>query len=282
MSSKATLILLAAAVLMAAGSLAAQADPSRIPPPPPPPPSDTPLVTQLEMEFSGFDARGLAEYRVLVGLRPAIRDDGRVLAVQVRLRDTVPPAIDVVCESCARTVEADPSYPSEHSFVLTADWYFRGPLVLEVWEPETGMIHRSFGPLQLPRPDAGITPYGTLGRGANQLPLFAYRDGADPCTLLFEVRNLQPGVPAVLGISPLRTESPLLGGTLLIGPDPIIPFHVQADSNGVASVEMTLDPVEEGQLMFVQAAAARIEPNGDETVLFTNGVEIVMRRSSDG
>jgi len=142
MSSKATLILLAAAVLMAAGSLAAQVDPTIIPPPPPPP-SDTPLVTQLETEFAGFDARGLAKYRVLLGLRPAVRDDGRALAVQVLLRDTIPPAIDVVCEDCERTVEADPSYPSplaalDRVVMLDADLLWRE----EFNQPEQG--YRNF------------------------------------------------------------------------------------------------------------------------------------------
>lgn len=242
---------------------------------PPRPQTDAGGVADLKVEFAGFGSAYRAQFFVQVRLQPSLTADGRVKSYLVALRDSrAHQTADATAEQSQATIDADPDQPSEHTLLLCQAWFQVGPLYLDVTDLESGVILRCVGPLQVPQYGSGLTPYGAVGSGNDQLHLRA--DGvAMPGThVMFQVSGMQAGAAGVLGISPYRAEIATLGGTLRIGPELIIPMEFQANEDGTADVEYMIDPEWMGVKFYAQAAAIDIKETGDERVLFSNGIEI--------
>lgn len=240
----------------------------------PRPPSGSGGVADLSVEFAGYDDRGLAQYLVRVRLEAGLRDDGVVTSYLLQLRDSYAHAIDVTDERSQATIDADPDEPSEHTILLCQAWFHVGPLYLDMMQWETGLIVHSIGPLQIPDYDGGLYPFGQV----RQRSLHLHTEGRALAgtNIFFRVYGVEPGMIGILGFSAKRTETAVANGTLLIGPDDIFPVFFMANADGDVEVEVLTEPWMEGMVFYAQALALTVTPEGDDEVLFSNGIEIAM------
>jgi len=231
-------------------------------------------VVDLSVEFAGYDRNGRAQYLVRVRLEAGVRDDGICVSYLLQLRDTYPHAIDATDERSQATILADPDAPSEHTILLCQAWFHYGPLYLDMMQWETGEIVQSIGPLQVPDHEAGLDPYGQV----RQRSLHLHTEGRALAgtNIFFRVYGVEPGTFGILGFSAKRSETALRDGTLLIGPDDIFPVFFMANADGEVEIEVLTEPWMEGMVFYAQALAHTVTPEGEDSLLFSNGIQIAM------
>ena len=235
-------------------------------------------VSELKVEYAGFTSDGMAQYLVTVRLQPAAGPDGNPASFLVRLRDEMPPVIAPVGENTERRIQADPLRPTEHTLMLSAAWFHKGPLFVEVLECRSYGLCRIEGPLQLARTGSGLTPYGAVGSGYDRVSLHADGDTSEGSIVTFRIYNAPAGYPGVLAVAPTPHEERLLGGTLLIGPSWIFPMMIPASDNatGELSFDARVLPWARGLRFYLQAAFGRVEANGTLFIRFSNAVEVAV------